>query len=338
MKYHSTILISCILGSSLVVSCCGAKGNMVSLIEQAKQYEKQSDYGSAIIYWNEVLNRGDKKDKPIAQFHIAKSYFKLGDMARAIEKFENFVKKYPDDSKVCFSRKYLVVMYGMHREHDQVIKHCKIIINNCKNDELVCGAMLDLGITYYFLEEFDKSREQLQKVLDTCDREYDLTICLIYLARADQAENKYFESLEFLYQILVDYPDSKYVGDCKYLVGVAWSKLGKTEKAIPLLETTIKKYPNSVEYEKGFSELMCLYEVNEQYEKIIEQCEKYVENSNHLRIPKYLFYLVRNYIRTNTLEKARKAYNKLLKDYPDDGYVKLARKEIDNLKAQRVKP
>ena len=331
IRHHSAILISFILGFCLAVSSCDAKDNVTILIERAKQYEKESDYASAVKCWHDIFNSEGQQHKALAQYHVAKCHYKLGDMTRAIEEFEDFVEKYPDDNRACFARKYLIIIYGLEKDYDQVIKHCEIIINNCKNDELGCWARRELGVTYYFLKEFDKSREQLQKVLDKCDREFDLTTSLLYLARADQAEDKYFESLEYLYEVLVNYHDSKYVGDCKYHVGIAWSRLGKIEKAIPLLETTINKYPSSIEYENGFSELMFLYEVKEQHEKIIEQCEKYVEDNNHSYIPKYLFFLVKNYKRIGNNAKAREAYNRLLNNYHDSNYVHLAQKEIGEM-------
>ncbi len=78
--------------------------SLSAFIAKANGYYKQTKYDSALIFYNKVLNAG--YTAPELYYNLGNTYFRLGDIARAILYYEKAYRLNPSDEKIRHNLEY----------------------------------------------------------------------------------------------------------------------------------------------------------------------------------------------------------------------------------------
>lgn len=258
---------------------------------KGKQYEEAKEVGK-----NFLEKYPDDKRAANVQQKLAPIYYRLKDFDQAREKYEKVIQKYPLKSKkaqrqVDFIKKHSDFDYQPLKMYVDIqntpdpqerIKGLKEILERYPDCNLADDVQYSIGRTYMLLRQYPEARKEFDILLtkyphSSCIAEYYVDIGKFYIR-----QKKDEEAMKVYRKLLNEYPDFYLAPEAQRQIGNYYLRLKKYNLAHTEFQGVVDKYPDSIQAPMALLAIGNIYAYH--------QDEK---------------------------EKAKKAYQRVLADYPD---------------------
>lgn len=240
----------------------GKVGNYTSNLMIGHSYFEKRDYEKAVNQYRTLYNE-TKKDEPL--YRLAVTYYKMGEQEKAKESIGLIGEKTGKINLLLAEIAYEEKRFG------DAIKEYKVAL---KSKEVEKDALLGLSSTYLAKKDYHSA------YLVSCElvKKYKENKTFYHHANCAYLDKKYKESIEYYKKIgkafglfkvgdiyyeigeynkgiegferfLASYPLHKDAGKAKYLIGMAYRKLGKFAKSSETFTELCKLYPGENIYD-----------------------------------------------------------------------------------------
>ena len=290
-----------------------------------KMYTEENKFDESIVEFNKL-----KKQYPycaLIEYNLGKIYQQEELYDSAIENFQNAVKLNPYREKYKMSLNYIIGRfigegdeYYSMRDFESAIEKYLFAYENISNNPIL---IFKIAKTYYFLKEYDKSRDMLEVLVSISSDHYEGYKLLgdVYKRLGDKtsALEKYLHSIEV---------NDKY--EKAYLaVGQMYYSEGESNKALEYLNLAIEI---KKDYSKAYETAGMVYENMEDYTKAIYYYEQTVSyDRRNYKAMSRLSSVYNNLSKYDFAKKYAKDCIKIKRSYPDAYYeLGIAEKGLGN--------
>jgi len=280
-----------------VIGCGKKEPSAWELSDEFTRLYKAKQYGEAKEAGKNFLERyPDDERAANVQLQLASVYYRLKDFDRAREGYEKVIQKYPLGSKEAQRQ---VDFIKEHSEFDyQPLKMYVDIQNTSDPQERIGGlkkilerypdcnladyVQYSVGRTYMLLGQYPEAKKEFDVLItkyphSSCIAKYYFDIGKFYIR-----QKKIEEAIKVYRKLLSEYPDFYLAPKAQWEIGeYYYFRLKKYNLAHTEFQKVLNKYPDSIQAPMALLAIGNIY---------AEQKEK---------------------------EKAKKAYQKVLADYPD---------------------
>ncbi|MEK6693411.1 MAG: outer membrane protein assembly factor BamD [Nitrospirota bacterium] len=221
---------------SLIISSCASSDKADEqkepsvLYKEAEEKIKKGSYEEARESLKKVIERdAEKSYSPVAQIRTADSYYDEGKFDEAIEEYKRFLSLYPHNK------------YASYVQYQIGMSHFKQIENIDRGHEHLEGAIREFEnlIRNYPRNPFiEEAKERLKKCRDMA-AEYEFYIGKYYFKK-----ESYNAAVSRFEGIIKKYPQSSWVPEALYYLGLSYKESGNIEKAKESLKRLTSEYPN----------------------------------------------------------------------------------------------
>jgi tetratricopeptide (TPR) repeat protein len=188
------------------------------------------------------------KDNQLRLFSQGVYFFKLKDYLTALEKFDIFLKRFPQ-SKLS-ANVYLnkaEILYEMGRINDAIYLYQYLLENfkTSKHKSILDKAHYGLAWCYLRSGKFKKAIEEFKNTLKYTDNPIVKISSQIQIADAYQEAKKFSEALEIYGKILKNYPNTIYADYIQFQIAMVFMKMKKMDEAYLALKTLERNFPTS---------------------------------------------------------------------------------------------
>lgn len=262
-----------------------------TLLYKSKQYEEAKEVGK-----NFLERYPDDERAASVQLKLASIYYRLKDFARAREGYERVIQKYPLESKeaqrtVDFIKEHSDFDYQPLRMYVDIqntsdpqerIEGLKEILERYPDCNLADYVQYSIGRTYMLLGQYPEAKKEFDILLTKYPHSPCIAKYYFDMGKFYSRQKKFDEAIKVYRKLLSEYPDSYLAPKAQWEIGeYYYLRLKKYNLAHTEFQRVLDKYPDSIQAPMALLAIGNIYE---------EQKEK---------------------------EKAKKAYQRVLADYPD---------------------
>ncbi len=201
-----------------------------------------NNYENSIRFLSELKNRFNDFEQDKVNFYLAESYSALGEFNNAIKHY-NLVKNSEKDldKQVIYGKGYA---YFNQKNFNSAVAQFNDFIKKYKNDSRVNDAKFRLADSYYGMKNYDRASAiysdlfRESKNLNSDGAYYQYAQALYKSGKSNEAINE-FRALQS------KFPRSKYRDESQYVVGWINFQNGQYRDAIASYNQLIDKYPAS---------------------------------------------------------------------------------------------
>ena len=282
-----------------------SQGILASVYDKRQNYEKVNSIANSCI----KLCTGENENlKAIFYNHKGLAYLRIGKIFEALVTFKKNIKlcnKYNNIEMLIKSFNNIGVIYGDHYQDDnKAITYFLEMKNICTRNNMSSSeldALINLGATYYSMEDYEISLQYFIKSLEMCEKykyEFHIFYCYsaiasVYLKLGDYDNSyKYYELCNKELEI---YPNQgKDIGEFYFLASEINYKLGNLQKAQFYINKALNIYENDEFINKWKAQVLNEYiiiylgenddNLNESVNNIITTANKISSISKRLNI------------------------------------------------------
>lgn len=262
-----------------------------SRLYRAKQYEEAKEVGKNFL---ERYPDDDRAEN--VQLKLAPIYYRLKDFDRAREEHEKIIQKYPLKSKEAqrqvdfikehsdFDYQPLKMYVNIQNTSDpqERIKELKEILKRYPDCNLADNVQYSIGRTYMLLRQYPQAKKEFDILLTKYPHSSCIAKYYFDIGKSCIRQKKIEEAIEVYQKLLNKYPDSHLAPEAQRQIGNCYLRLKKYNLALAELQRVLDKYPDSIQAPIALLTIGNIYAYHQ-----------------------------------NKKEKAKKAYQKVLADYPD---------------------
>jgi len=192
-----------------------------SIYSLAEAYQKQADYKNAVKYFDQLLTY--YKDSPLASFaqkQIGISYFHLKDYQSSILELNNpLIKKLNEEDKT--QSLYLLANANFRANNfEDAQKLYSQIISDYPATPLIRQVKLGLAWSYFQQKKFKKAFLAFTSIENRNDNISEEAA--FWAAESQRYSGQSDRALDIYKTFTVDYPDSRFISDALYKIGVIY--------------------------------------------------------------------------------------------------------------------
>lgn len=228
--------LSLIIILFLIISGCATSDKVEGpkdpavLFKEAEEKLKKGSYEEARESFKGVMERDAEKSlSPIAQIRTADSFYDEGKFNDAIDEYKKFLTLYPHNK------------YAGYVQYQIGMSHFKQIEGVDRGHEHIKGAIRELES---FLRNYPRSTfvEEAKEKLRRCR---DMAAGFeLYVGNFYYKKGSYNAAVSRFEDLIKKYPQSSYVPESLYNLGLSYVELGNIEKAKEFLNILTKQFPN----------------------------------------------------------------------------------------------
>jgi outer membrane protein assembly factor BamD len=200
------------------------------LYKEAEEKIKKGSYEEARESLKKVIEKdAEKSYSPVAQIRTADSYYDEEKFDEAIEEYKRFLSLYTHNKYASY------VQYQIGMSHFRQIEHID------RGHEHLDGAIKEFGnlLKNYPRSPFaDEAKERLRKCNDMA-AEYEFYVGKYYFKK-----DSYKAAVSRFEGLIKKYPQSSWVAEALYHLGLSYKELGNFEKAKESLKRLTSEYPD----------------------------------------------------------------------------------------------
>lgn len=184
-------------------------------------------------------------------------------------------------------------------------------------------SLYKLGLIYYNLKQYQKSRERLSTLISTYPENEHYGSALYWIGEAYTVEQKYDEAIEFFNQAIQQKRNNSFLDYSVYTLATIYEKKKEYKKAVEFYDMLLSYYKNSTlaptaQIRIGY----CYYKLKEYENSIIELSSPTVKSLSSEKKGEALYMLGNSYFRTAEYDKAQTTFLELIGKYPDNEYIR----------------
>ena len=238
-----------------------------------------------------------------------------GDIKNSIETFQLFMNQFKDSPHLLYTHYLLGKMFMMNGDHLSSIKELNLILNPSQGTIWGGASLLTLYWNYIQMDEIegsDRIFQRLQKlnlfedekifiqwlnaemffnkgeisdslpyyfnIINTKLRER----ALFQIGKGYFFENKLSEAITNLDILVLEFPNSKYLGECLFIKGECHTKLGNLNQALESYELILRQNENNFWQLFSLTQMGSIYVLQNEYDKAENSFKKVLDDfPNH---------------------------------------------------------
>lgn len=156
---------------------------------------------------------------PDVQYVAAECHLQRGEHAEAEKLYAELAKSSPDhpDRETWQVRQGLAIY--LQKKYGDAVAALEPIVAQLKNADNQAQAQFVLGVSRFYLDQFDGAAAALQAALKAGPKWKQADETLLYLARALHKQNKTGEAIKAISQLIADWPKSRLLDQAHYRYG-----------------------------------------------------------------------------------------------------------------------
>ncbi|MGA7839152.1 MAG: tetratricopeptide repeat protein [Ignavibacteriaceae bacterium] len=302
----------------------------------AESYFSNSNYNGALKFYNRVSG-DDKELNAEALYGRAYCYYNLGDYQNAADKFSNFLKNYPNNSRSVDSRLRLAdSYYGMKnyssssRVFKDLLSFDKSSLKNPDTYYQYAQTLYKSGETREAISEFNNLQRKFPRS-NYADKSLYI-IGWIYFQ-----QNNFDQAIRSYENVLEKYPNSNLGPTIYYSIGDCYFNQGKYDSAIVSYQTVLVDYPTSSHVFDAVNGIQYSYIAKNEPEKAIDLIDQFVQQNPGLKFADQIYFKKGGiYYGLHEYEKSEESYKDFITKFPEskqipDAYYWIG-KSAENLK------
>ncbi|MCF7872747.1 MAG: tetratricopeptide repeat protein [Candidatus Omnitrophica bacterium] len=250
---------------------------------------KKGDFKRAYKEFKKLLvNYPDSKEAPEAQYYLGITLEELDKPFEAYLAFEKVIQSYPNSKRIneVVEREYNIGEYFLNRENKKLlgisiydfVNHPSVqifqsIVEETPYSEYASRAQYKLGVIFLQLSRFKEAREAFQKVIDdysdsrwATPAKYQLALATAQAFPGADYDASYLKkATQSLDDFIKEHPEAKISKEAEeqlaklrskeaekiFEIALFYKKQNRPESAKIYLEKVIKKYPDTIYYQKA---------------------------------------------------------------------------------------
>jgi len=205
-------------------------------IQLADYYLENKQYEKAEQIYREIMEK-DVKESDYAHYRLGYLYYLKGNLKKAAEILEQYIRKYPNGEFSLTAKALLVKIYEKLGDTDRAIAVLKQLPDTDEN-------RYRLAVLYFKKGDLQKAKEYFEDLYARFPS-YRSDIAY-YLGKIHFLEGQYETALRYLEEALGG-KDYFHVAESYYLIGLIYHKRGKLEEALNSYINVIYLYPEAKE-------------------------------------------------------------------------------------------
>ena len=121
-------------------------------------------YTASIAHYKEAIKRG-KDERDQAQYYMAFSYGKKGDLWKALECLNNVIKYYPSSSLADDAQYYIAYYYEINGYKSRALSEYEKLVSLYPKSELLDNALWRIGKVYYSQKKYSEAFNAFDKAV-----------------------------------------------------------------------------------------------------------------------------------------------------------------------------
>lgn len=156
---------------------------------------------------------------PDVQYVAAECQLQHGEHADAEKRYAELAKSSPDhpDHETWLVRQGLAIY--LQKRYSDAVATLEPIVAKLKNADSRAQAQFVLGVSHFYLDQFDRAVPALQAALKADPKWKQADETLLYLARALRKQDKTAEAIKTISQLIADWPHSRLLDQAHYRYG-----------------------------------------------------------------------------------------------------------------------
>lgn len=287
----------------------------------AENYFAEGKFKDALNRYTYAAGK-DEKFNSMSLYGKAYCYFNLGDYENAASLFNDFLRKYKNDSRVDDVRLRLADSYFGSKNFEAASKIYEDIFRTGATDSdnpytryQYAQALYKSGKTELAIQEFNNI--QIRFPASEYAEGSLFTVGWIYFQRGayTDAINKYKE-------MFVKYPNSSLIPMIFYSIGDAYFNMGKYDSALVNYENVIAQYPNSPNVFDAVTGIQYTYLAKDQIDKAVQFIDNFVNRNPNLSFSDQVFFKKGEiYYSQGDYEKSKTAFKEFIVRYTNSKLV-----------------
>ncbi|MCF7887780.1 MAG: tetratricopeptide repeat protein [Candidatus Omnitrophica bacterium] len=250
---------------------------------------KKGDFKRAYKEFKKLLvNYPDSKEAPEAQYYLGITLEELDKPFEAYLAFEKVIQSYPNSKRIneVVEREYNIGEYFLNRENKKLlgisiydfVNHPSVqifqsIVEETPYSEYASRAQYKLGVIFLQLSRFKEAREAFQKVIDdysdsrwATPAKYQLALATAQAFPGADYDASYLKkATQSLDDFIKEHPEAKISKEAEeqlaklrskeaekiFEIALFYKKQNRPESAKIYLKKVIKKYPDTIYYQKA---------------------------------------------------------------------------------------
>lgn len=254
---------------------------------------------------------------PDVEYVAAECHLQRGEYADAEKLNAELVQSSPNhpDHETWQVRHGLAIY--LQKKYSDAAAALEPIVAQLKNPDNQAQAQFVLGVSRFYLDQFDGAASALQAALNASPQWKQTDETLLFLARAQRKQDKIAEAIKTISQLIADWPNSRLLDQAHYRYGEFAYAVGDYKTAIAHYDAVAAAASDSpfaayALYGKGWAQLK-----NKAYPEAIDTFDSLVKSHpEHTLVPDTHFALGMCLRQAGRLEEAVKEIDAYLKSEP----------------------
>ena len=184
-------------------------------------------------------------------------------------------------------------------------------------------ALYKLGLLYYRIRSFDKSRDRMATLIDDYPENEHYGSALYWIGEAFTIEEKYDDAILFFQKAITEKRNNNYLDYSIYTLAGIYEKTSDYKKAVEFYDMLLTYYKNSPLYASAQIRIgYCYFKLKDYENSIIELSNPVVESLSSEKKAEALYMLGNSFFRTGEYDKAQTTFEDILKKYPGVPFIR----------------
>lgn len=282
---------------------------------------------SNFVYQNPGLNNLDK-------LFIKKGdiYFSHRDFTNAIQSYKEFIATFPRSPLVPFAHFSIAKSCVQLKSYPEALHNLSIIFNNYKESDLFDDAILESGLIYLTINEFDNAIKLFNWLISLPNSKF-VAEGNYWKAKSFQKMDRINEALECYNIIINNYKDNPFYSRSLFEVGKIYYENKRFDDAYNLFKNVVELRNDEFAAESQFLMGEILFSQGKYNDAIVEYLKLKFAFPGHFELlVKGLFKAAESYEKLNEKQKAKDYYKEVLSYDSKSDLGKEAKKRISRIK------
>lgn len=279
----------------LFLNCVyGDIGNKELKLQDAVKLFEKGEYKESLNKFQEItILYPNTKQAERAFYYIGSSYLALKNYSNAVKIFQKIIKDYSNDrwlmERVLFEIGYSYTMEGKYKEG---IEKFTEFMERFPNSKKMEDSFYNLSKCYYSLKDYTKSIEICKRLIEKFPKSKILPKAFITEANSYYMENNYPQALTSYQEAIRGYPQDQWLNEYMIYVGICYYRLKEYEEAIKAFQNFLNAYPESPNSKDALYFLWKSYTFLKKYDPLLKFYKEFIKNHQKNSNLSYIHHLM----------------------------------------------
>jgi TolA-binding protein len=285
-------------------------------------YSEQGDVGKAIEIERNVMSRymamGDREGLGSSLLSLARLHFNIREYEQAVDKFQNFLKQYPEHENNLEARYETGICYLRMGRAGDAVDMWNSVVDTSPGSNVAERAWIRAGDIYFQARRFDQAKRCYRGLLENFPESDAEAMGMLRIAQCDYNEGNSHQALEGFRRVARDFTGSDAYGQAVRGIERSLYFIGVEQDSVRMLTELVEKYPrSSLAPDAQFKVGMKLYQ-REEYAAAAEAFKKVLDDfPEYSEAGRVFLHMADSYLHAGDREKARCAYRDVTDYFPE---------------------